>query len=94
MISTNWHLCISKPYSKFCTCAYEIFVNLIQARVICKEGTSTEESPPPDWPVGKCVGAFSLSVFNVDGPSLLWTYHPWTGGPGFYKKPDGEISKE
>lgn len=46
-------------------------VNLTQARVILEEGTSMEKMFPPAWPVGK-PDAFSRSVTDVGGYSLLW----------------------
>lgn len=32
-------------------------------------------------------GAFSLVMFDVEGPSPL--FHPWAGGLGFFKKKKG-----
>lgn len=34
--------------------------------------TFTEKVPPPDWPVGKSEGAFSLLIIDVGRPSLLY----------------------
>lgn len=31
--------------------SYLDFINLPQARIICKEGTSDEKRPPSDWPL-------------------------------------------
>jgi hypothetical protein len=46
-----------------------VFVNLIQAGVIWREGISAEEVPLPDWSMGMCMGIFL--VINVGGASKL-----------------------
>ena len=48
-----------------------ITVSLARARVIWEKGISVEEMLPLDWSVDKSVGAFSLLLIDVEGPSSL-----------------------
>lgn len=42
-------------------------------------GTSTEEVPPSDWPVGKTVGDFLDYRLKLEGPAH-WRFRHWAGG--------------
>lgn len=64
----------SRPASQVC---WRIFtVNLTQYRVVWKEGTSAEEFPSSDWPMGMC-GGISLAVNWGRRVQPLWAApHP------------------
>jgi hypothetical protein len=43
-----------------------VFDILTQSRVICKEGTSTEELFPLDWPMGMSVDIIIITIIIID----------------------------
>lgn len=65
----------SRPASQVC---WHVFtVNLTQYRVVWKEGTSAEEFPSSDWPIGMWGGGISLAVNWGRRVQPLWAApHP------------------
>ena len=53
-----------------------VFVNLRQTRVSWEEGTSTNEFPPPSWPVGISVGHFRSWWLMWEDPVHCCWCHP------------------
>lgn len=64
-------------------------VSLIQIRVIWEKETLTEELSPLDGSEDKSMAAFLDSlIYSYINPIYSGCSHPWTGGPGVYKKAD------
>lgn len=60
----------SMPTVEYTMLCSLLFVNLTQARISRGKGTSIEEVPPSDWPVGMSMVHLLLMV-DVGGPSPL-----------------------
>lgn len=55
------------------------YVNLIQASITLKEGTSTENMPPTEL-------AYGALMIDVGGPVPQKWHGPWLGSLEWYKK--------
>lgn len=62
--------------------AWCFFINLIQYRVSWEEGTTTDKTPPSDWPGSRSVGTFPMLMTDVRGSAHCGRCYHWDTGHG------------